>query len=235
VFAVGLCADVLGDASRAIIHATIVRTFDDVNWLIWALVSALLQSQTPARGGGAACQVQPNSVVSRTPSGTPQVSNLALIEMEARVPRRPVLNNPDYGVRAEVTVYELAPDGTREVVRSSTQSSGGGGDLRTEYDYFTLTIPIDDGERDQAIREYLQELSRMAEASPNEIERAAAQRLLPLAQANPQMLVPIFRQHHVGRFEAECRVMDQGRLLGIGRTEFEVLFKGRFFDQMLRK
>jgi hypothetical protein len=203
--------------------------------LIWSLVSALLRAQTPARDGGATCQVQPNSVVSRTASGVPQVTNLGLIDMEARVPRRPVLNNPDYGVKADVTVYELAPDGTRKAVRSSVQSSGGGGDPRTEYDSFTLSIPVDDAERDQAIRDFVRELSERVAASPNEIDRVAAQRLLPLAQANPQMLVPMFRQHRIGRFEAECRVLDQGRLLGVGRAQFEVLFTGRFFDLILRK
>ena len=199
-----------------------------------SLVGILVALQAPA-SDSARCEVQRSSILNRTASGLPQVSNLALIDIEARVPRRPVMHNPDYGVSVEVTVYEVNPGGTRTVVRSTVQDHGGGGDPRTEWASFYIGIPLDDSERDIAIRDFLQDFSRVVAASPSATERAAGQRLLPLAQANPEVLAGMFRQHRVGRFQLECRVLDQGRLLGVARTDLEVIFKGRFFEQMLPK
>jgi hypothetical protein len=63
---------------------------------------------------------------------------------------------------------------------------------------------------------------------PNEKERTLAPILKGMG---PEAFTQIFRQHRVGRFQVECRVFDEGRLLGIGHVDLEILFKGRFFDQ----
>ena len=85
-------------------------------------------------------------------------------------------------------------------------------------------------ERDAAIGEYVSDLRQQAATLPNEVERAAALRLVDAAR-NPALLVPFFRQNRAGLFEIECRLLDDGRVLGVGRTTLEVLFNGRFFDQ----
>jgi hypothetical protein len=99
-----------------------------------------------------------------------------------------------------------------------------------EESHFTIDIPIDAAERDAAIGEYVSDLRQQAVALQNEAERAAALRLLDAAR-NPALLVPFFRQHRAGLFGIECRVLDEGRVLGVARTALEVVFKGRFFDQ----
>jgi hypothetical protein len=43
----------------------------------------------------------------------------------------------------------------------------------------------------------------------------------------------MMRQHRVGRFHVEFRILDEGRLDGVARVDLEVLLKGSFFDQML--
>ena len=99
-----------------------------------------------------------------------------------------------------------------------------------EETHFTIDIPIEAAERDAAIGEYLSDLKQHVVALPNEVERAAALRLLDAAR-NPVLFVSLFRQHRAGLFEIECRVLDEGRVQGVGRATLEVLFKGRFFDQ----
>jgi hypothetical protein len=43
----------------------------------------------------------------------------------------------------------------------------------------------------------------------------------------------MMRQHRVGRFRVEFRILDQGRLDSVAGADLEVAFKGSFFDQML--
>jgi hypothetical protein len=47
----------------------------------------------------------------------------------------------------------------------------------------------------------------------------------------PGVFERIFAQQRIGHFQVECRLLDEGRLIGTGRGDLEVLFKGRFFDQ----
>ena len=54
-------------------------------------------------------------------------------------------------------------------------------------------------------------------------------------QKDPETLAQIVNQHRVGRFQVECRVLDTGRVMGVGRVDLEVLFKGRFSDSVLPK
>lgn len=189
-----------------------------------------LETQARAPQRGATCEVQPRAIVGRSSSGIPQVSNLALLDMVARVPNRPppAMGRAQFGLDVNVTVYDLG--GARKVVPATVNRSGGGLQRGMEEAYFTVDIPIDAAERDAAIGEYLSDLRRQVTAFPNEAERAAALRLLDAAK-NPVYFAALFRQHRTGLFEIECRVIDEGRVLGVARTTLEVLFKGRFFDQ----
>jgi hypothetical protein len=193
-----------------------------------ALLRADLVQAVPDRGA-AVCAVEPSSIVSRSPAGQAQVSNLAFLQMRASIPpRRMPASGTLQGLQAQATVYQIKPDGTRTIVASSVNSTGGGGDTQAEYIAFILDIPIDVAERDAAIRDYIAEVARAAAASTNERERAMAATL----QANgAAAFVPLFRQHRAGRFHVECRVIDNGQQVASGASELEVLFTGRFFDQ----
>ena len=127
-----------------------------------------------------------------------------------------------------MSVYQVSPAGTRTVVPAAVNVSGGGGDQTTESVWFDLSIPVESSERDAAIREYIAELAGLAGASPDSRERAMAP---TVAAMKPETFVGLFRQHRIGSFRVECRVLDGDRLLGIGEVALEVLFKGRFFDQ----
>lgn len=193
-----------------------------------ALAGVALLQTVPYRGE-AACGVEPSSIVSRSPAGLAQVSNLALLYMRVSTPpRRVPAPGALQGLRAEATVNQIAPDGSRTIVPSSVNATGGGGDTRAEYVEFVLDIPIDASERDAAIKDYVSEIARAAAASTNERERAMA---ATLQATGASTFAPLFRQHRVGRFEVECRVIDGGRPVASGTGEFELLFKGRFFDQ----
>ncbi len=111
---------------------------------------------------------------------------------------------------------------------SRVDVSGSGGDSESEYVSFYVDIPVDPSDRDSAIRKYLSDLASSAASSPDEKERKQGRLLQKMG---PQALTPIFRQHRVGRFQVDCRVLDEGRVIGMGRADLDVLFKGRFFDQ----
>jgi len=129
-----------------------------------------------------------------------------------------------------VTVYQISPSGVRSIVPSRLNccGGGGGGDSESEYVGFVVDIPVDPSERDAAIRKYLSDLASSAASSPNEKEREQGRLLQKMG---PSALAPIFRQLRVGRFQVDCRVLDEGRVIGMGRAQLDVLFKGRFFDQ----
>jgi hypothetical protein len=193
-------------------------------------LTGLVFLQAAKGGQTASCDVDPSSVISRSPSNLAQVSNLALLHARAVVSsRRPM---PSSGVlggqRVEATVYQEAASGVRTIVPSAVTLSGGGGDAQSEYVAFTLDIPIESEERDAAIRDYLTAVARAAASSTNERERAMAATVQSTAAS---ALAPMFRQHRVGRFHVECRVLDDGRQVAVGSGDFEILFKGRFFDQ----
>ena len=132
------------------------------------------------------------------------------------------------GLKADVRVYQLSPTGARTVVPASVNVSGGGGNQTTESVWFDLSIPVESAERDAAIRDYITDLTARAGGSPDGRDRALAP---AVAAMKPDVFVGLFRQHRIGLFRVECRVLDGDRLLGIGAVALEVLFKGRFFDQ----
>ncbi len=171
----------------------------------------------------------PSSIIGRSAGGLAQVSNLALNRIEATVPRR---TRPPSGVleglRAAVTVYQVGDSVADRIVPSTINVTGGGGDGDTESVSFDLEIPIEVAERDAAIRGYVAELARRAGASPDSRERAMAAQI---AAVDPNAFARLFRQHRVGTFKVECRVLDSDRMLGRGEVLVEVLFRGRFFEQ----
>jgi hypothetical protein len=193
------------------------------------LLQADLVQAAPERAASS-CGVAPNSVASRSPSGLAQVGNLELIFIDAHIspPRRWPASKVLQGLKAEATVYQIAPDGTRAIVPSSVNNTGGGGDTQSERVTFILDVPIDTAERDTAIKDYVSEITRAAGASLNERERAM---IATLQAGGSSPFLALFRQHRVGRYRVDCRVLDEGRQVAASSAEFEVLFKGRFFDQ----
>jgi molybdate transport system substrate-binding protein len=165
----------------------------------------------------ARCDVHPSSVLSRSPDGAAQVSNLDLILVKAIVPKRPPVapGETRKALQPQVAVYQVSADGKRSKVPSATNVHGGEGAVGGEDILFWLDVPIDTAERDEAARRY------MADSG-----------MSPSLQAmGPAAFAGIFRQHRVGKFQVECLVFDQGRLMGAGHFDMEVLFKGNFFDQ----
>jgi len=200
--------------------------------LFFVMATLALAGQTPAPTR-ASCAVQAPSVLGRSQSGVVQVSNLPLIQVECRrSPVRPLPQSGQQGLlKVEAVVYQIAEQGARTRVPSQVTASGGGADLQEESIYFYLDIPIDDAERDAATRAFLADLTRRAASSPNETERAQAARLQGM---DPRMLGQMVRQHRVGRFRVEFRMLDDAQLVGVATLDLEVVFKGTFFDQLLR-
>jgi len=132
----------------------------------------------------------------------------------------------------EAVVYQLSERDARILVPSQVMKSGGGADLQSESVYFYLDIPIEDAERDAAIRAFIADLARQAASSPNEAERAQATRL---AGMDPRGLAQTVRQHRVGRFRVEFRILDESRPVDAVTLDLEVIFKGTFFDRLRPK
>ena len=130
-----------------------------------------------------------------------------------------------YGLKAATTVYKIFPDGSRKLVPSEVHQFGGGGgfgpDPEPEYVDFYVHIPLGSEERDAEARRYLAELEKSM--PPERITEEAHQRAL-------ERIREVVYQHRVGHFQVECRILDGGRVMGIGVIELEVLFNGRFSD-----
>jgi hypothetical protein len=197
--------------------------------LIVATLGGWSSVQSPPR---VTCSVLAPSILGRSSSGVAQVSNLQLMQLECRrSPPRPLPPSQVHlPLTVEAVVYQTSATGPQTLVPSGVAASGTQGDTQSEGVLFYLDIPIDEAERDAAIRAFIAALTRRAAASPNEAERAQAARL---AAADPRGMALMMRQHRVGRFHVEFRILDEGRLDGVARVDLEVLLKGSFFDQML--
>ena len=199
------------------------------------LVSTLAFADQPP----ASCELSDKSVVSRSPSGVAQVSNLGLIDINCKVAARPRPSKPgvvQYGLKAQTTVYSISADGTRSLVPSEVNSHGGGSSGATEWVDFYVNILLDPAERNAEIRRLLANLDRaMADWHLPERDRQQIQERFRHLQANPEELAEMVGQYRVGRFQVDCRVLDKDLVLGTGRVDVEVLFKGRFSDVALEK
>jgi hypothetical protein len=142
------------------------------------------------------------------------------------VPRRPFPSSSktQFGLRADAKVYELLPNGTQTSVPSGINLSGGGGDEKSEYVNFYVDIPMEPSERDAVIREYLAALGRSANDENSRHQADLLQKM------DPEVFAHYFRQHRVGRFRVNCRVLDEGRVFAVGRVDLEVVFKGNLSD-----
>ena len=171
-------------------------------------------------------------MLSRSSSGVVQVSNLPLMPLECRrFPRRPMPpSQVQYPFTVQAAVYQLSETGQKTLVPSSVSASGTQGDTESEAVLFYLDIPIDDAERDAAVQAFIAAVARQAAASPNEVERAQAARV---ASVDPRGMAQVMRQHRIGHFRVEFRILDEGRLDSVAGVDLEVVFKGNFFDQML--
>jgi len=132
------------------------------------------------------------------------------------------------GLRVDTKVYQFSMNGAKQPVPFIFNLSGGGGNANFERVNFDLEVPIDARERDAAIRAYWAEVARSAVSSTDQREREKAQLVQKIM---PQAFVPYFRQHRLGRFQVDCRVLDEGKVIAAGRADLEVVFKGNFFDQ----
>ncbi len=189
--------------------------------------------------GPASCQIADKSVVSRSSSGLAQVSNLGLIQIRCHLTARIWPLEPGVvrnGLKAETTVYKISADGTGNSVPSEVSVSGGGLSDGMEWVDFYINIPLDPAERDSEIRRFLANVDRsLADEHSSEQDRQQLQERVRHLQMNPQALAAIISQHRVGRFQVDCRVSDEGRVIGVGRVDLEVLFRGRFSDAALGK
>jgi hypothetical protein len=191
------------------------------------LATALIGQAAAAQPPLVSCHVQPQSIIAQSPAGIPQVSNLALLDLEClRSARRPMpASGMQRGISLDVKVYALAADGTRTLVPSSINQHGAGSDVASESIYFSLDIPIGEAEK-----------TALAEAAIEAFKKkplTVPQELVPLLQImSPPLLVPMIRQWRVGRFEVDVQLLDDGKKLESTSFELEVISKGNFFDSL---
>lgn len=190
----------------------------------------LLTSVAFANDQIASCEIKKSTIVSLSPAGIAQVSNLRLIEVVCSVPARPFPSKPGEfrnGLRAASTAYETTQNGDRKEVPSEADASGNGGDFKREWVSFCVYLPLDPAEREIEARRYIANLKRLAE--PSRPDFPWQQLESPEAIRSLSELVS---QHRAGHFQVECRILDGDRVIGVSVIEFEVLFKGRFSDRV---
>lgn len=179
----------------------------------------------------ASCQISDKSVVSHSPSGFTQVSNLELIQIRCNVAARSWPLQPGIvrnGLKAGTTAHKISSDGTTHFVPSEVNVSGGGSDGTVEWVNFYIHIPLALAERNAEIRRYLANLQRSLP------DKQSQERIRHL-QRHPQAVAAIITQNRAGRFQVDCRVLDGDLVIGVGRVGLEVLFKGRFSDAVSRE
>jgi hypothetical protein len=188
----------------------------------------LLTSAAFANDRSASCEITKSTIVSLSPAGLTQVSNLRLIEVVCSVSARPFPSKPGEfrnGLGAATTAYEIAKNGDRKEVPSEAKASGNGGDFKREWVSFSVYLPLDPAERAIEARRYIANLKKAAE--PLRPDFPWQQLESPQALAS---LSDMVSQHRAGHFQVECRVLDGARVIGVSVIEFEVLFEGRFSD-----
>jgi hypothetical protein len=183
------------------------------------LAQIVLASVAFAADKPASCELAKKSIVSMSPSGLPQVSNLGNIEIMCRVQGvRPI---PRIGLKAKTTAFEISSDGSKNLVPSEVNVTGGGFDPGTESVVFSVHIPLEPAERDEEVRRLYAKLEKFEK--PQQISAETREQRL-------KKITELVNQHRVGRFQLECDAMDGENVIGVGNIEFEVLFKGRFSD-----
>jgi len=190
----------------------------------------LLTSVAFANDQIASCEIKKSTIVSLSPAGLPQVSNLRFIEVVCSVPARPFPNKPgefQNGLGGSNNRLRDRPKWRPEEVPSEAKASGNGGDFKREWVSFCVYLPLDPAEREIEARRYIANLKRLAE--PSRPDFPWQQLESPEAIRSLSELVS---QHRVGHFQVECSILDGDRVIGVSVIEFEVLFKGRFSDRV---
>jgi hypothetical protein len=194
--------------------------------LRYLLITQLLLLSSVAFAGDkpASCELVGKSVVSRSSSGLAQVSNLGDIQITCSVPARPFSTTAGESrslLKVATVAHQILPDGSKKLVRSETNQTGGGSDTEAESVYFYVHIPLEPVERDAEANRYLAKLEKSMPSQ--QITEEAHQRAL-------ERIREVVYQHRVGHFQVECRILDGDRVMGVAVVELEVLFKGRFSD-----
>jgi len=200
--------------------------------LRYILLAQLLFFASAAFGGEkpAICELASKSIVGRSSSEIPQVSNLGDIDIKCGVASRGSFkagDPPRQGLRASTTAYLVLPDGNKKLVASEVNVSGGGADLEREWTDFYVHIPLEEAERDAEARRCQCKLEKSL------IEKSMIGEPFTSDAREQQVakLRELISQHRTGHFQFQCRVLDGNRVLGIGSVELEVLYKGRFCDR----
>ncbi len=180
----------------------------------------------------AACVLAKESILSRSSSGLFQVSNVGPIRVKCTIPKRPFPTKPGEfrnGLRAETTAYEIAADGTKTLVPSEVNVVGGGFGPDPEPDWvdFEVNILLDRDEIDSEVSRYLAKLEGAMTA-----EQKEQYKVLNGASTREKLRL-LIRQHRIGHFQIECRVLDGTRVMGVDVLELQVLFKGHYADVAL--
>jgi hypothetical protein len=197
----------------------------------YMLLAQLLLSSCAAFASDkpATCVIAGKSIVSHASTGLAQVSNLDGVQIRCSVPARPFPTKPGetrYALRVVTSAYKIIPGRGKKLVPSEVKQFGGGGDgfgphPKPEWVGFFVLIPLEPAQRDAEARRYLAKMEKSM--APGLLTEEARMRGL-------KILRKVVYQQQLGHFQVECRVMDGGRLMGVGSVEFEVLFKGRFSD-----
>lgn len=168
------------------------------------------------------CELADKSVVSRSSSGVAQVSNLGDIQITCGIPPRPYSFGENRSPLKIATVaYQVLADGSKKLVPSETNQSGGSHATDMESVFFHLHIPLEPAELDQEANRLL---SKVEQLMPTEhVTEETHQRALLRIRG-------FIGQHRVGHFQVECRILNGDRVMGLAIVELEVLFKGRFSD-----
>jgi len=170
----------------------------------------------------ASCKLEDKSVVSRSSSGVAQVSNLGDIQITCSVLERPYSwGETRSPLKITTVAYRVLPDGSKKLVPSETNQSGGGCAAEVESVYFHFHIPLEPEERDAEANRLL---AKVEKSMPSEqVTEEAHQRSL-------ERIREFIGQHRVGHFQVECRILNGDRVMGVAVVELEVLFKGRVSD-----
>jgi len=192
----------------------------------------LSASATFARDIRPSCEIAKEAILSRSPSGLAQVSNLGGFRIKCWVPPRPFPTKPGevrYALKAATTVYEISTNGSRKPVPSEVHYIGSGGgrvgpDPEYEWIEFDVLIPLDSEELKTEVHRYL---AKLQEAMTPEQREQFTEDARKKALEN---LGPLVYQQRVGHFRVDCQVLDSSRVAGTDVIEVEVLFKGRFSD-----
>jgi hypothetical protein len=182
----------------------------------------LLSSMAFAGDQPASCELAGKSMVSRSSSGLAQVSNLGDIQITCSARPRPYSWGESRSPLKIATVaYQVLPDGSKKLVPSETNQTGGSYATEVESVYFHFHIPLEPAERDAEANRIV---ALIEKTMPSEqVTEEFHQRVLERSRK-------LVGEHRIGHFQVECRILDGDRVMGVAFVELEVLFKGHFSD-----